>query len=197
VVAGIRCATFPHRDFGGRDEVGLVFFEKLPLLRVGHRAVLVRVVLVFASKVVLGAAFVIGRHQVGAITIFQRGHRAGHLRRLSIFSDSLSGGRHRAPGQFARGVPLASQRAAMGAKGVGGQNVRARMQIFQMNLAQHIQPGITGERIRRPQWQAGVHPAPVQFRAGCAIKQEKFTLHHFPIPVHQRIVLKAVVLMVG
>ena len=59
---------------------------------------------------VLGAAFVIGRYQVGAITIFQWGHRAGHLRRLTKFSDSLLGGRHRAPGQFARGVPFASQR---------------------------------------------------------------------------------------
>jgi hypothetical protein len=64
----------------------------------------------------------------------------------------------------------ASEDAAVGAKGIGGDDVRASVQVVQMNLAQDIQPGIRGERIGRPQWQAGVHATAVEFRASGAIE---------------------------
>ena len=68
------------------------------------------------------------------------------------------------------GEAFASKDAAVGAKGIGGDDVRAGVQVVQMNFAQDIQPGIRGERIGRPQWQARVDATAVEFSAGSAIE---------------------------
>ena len=72
------------------------------------------------------------------------------------------------------GEAFASQDPAIGAKGVGGDDVCAGAKVVQMNLAQDIQPGARGERIGRPQRQASVHATAVEFSAGGAIKEKKF-----------------------
>ena len=45
------------------------------------------------------------------------------------------------------GEAFASEDAAVGAKGIGGDDVRSGVPVVQMNLAQDIQPVIRGERI--------------------------------------------------
>jgi hypothetical protein len=67
----------------------------------------------------------------------------------------------------------ASEDAAVGAEGVGGDDVRACVQIVEMDLVQGIQAGVCGEGVGGPQGQAGVDAAAVEFGAGCAIKQEE------------------------
>ncbi len=68
------------------------------------------------------------------------------------------------------GEAFASEDAAVGAKGIGGDDVRSGVPVVQMNLAQDIQPVIRGERIGRPQWQASVYATAVEFGAGGAIE---------------------------
>jgi hypothetical protein len=68
------------------------------------------------------------------------------------------------------GEAFASEDAAVGAKGIGGDDVRSGVPVVQMNLAQDIQPVIRGERIGRPQWQASVDAAAVEFGARGPIK---------------------------
>ena len=68
------------------------------------------------------------------------------------------------------GEAFASEDAAVGSKGIGGDDVRASVQVVKMNLAQDIQPVVRSERIGRPQWQAGVHATAVEFGAGGAIE---------------------------
>jgi hypothetical protein len=71
---------------------------------------------------VLVEAFVGGRHQIGTIAILQRRKRTSHQRWFSKFSNRLSGSNYGPQGQFARGKAFASQHAAVGAKGIGGDD---------------------------------------------------------------------------
>ena len=122
---------------------------------------------------VLGEAIVIGRDEIRAVAILEGGQRAGHLCRFTGVGDGLAGGGDGARGQFASRLVGAIEDAAVGAEGVGGDDVRARVQIVEMNLVQGVQAGVRGEGVGGPQGQAGVDAAAVEFGAGCAIKQEK------------------------
>ena len=67
--------------------------------------------------------------------------------RFSGVGDGLAGGGDGARGQIASGLTGASEDPAMGAEGVRGDDVRARVQIVEMNPVQGIQAGVRGEGI--------------------------------------------------
>jgi hypothetical protein len=96
--------------------------------------------------------------------------------RFSGVGDGVAGGGDGARGQIASGLTGASEDPAMGVKSVSIDDVRARVQIVEMNPVQGILAGFRGEGIGGPQGQAGVDAAAVEFGAGCAIKQEKISV---------------------
>ncbi len=133
-------------------------------------------------------------HKVRRITIFERGDGACHVettrwvvsetfhRNVST-QDRLTRDGDCLKSQFPRALTAApfGKGSLVSPECVGGDDVRARVEVIQMNLFEGLRIVIVEQRVGRPQRQAGVHSAPMEFCAGCAVEEER-VVHAIILP---------------